>query len=390
MFYPPQVLIKRRLSPKASAGDGKKPSGSASLVLGTLSSIVGYPINGYLPMPNWCTVQPDGSVREPPKEEPRSLVTPSKDVGRGDGNESEGGDSDSEFYSGSSPEASSEAESDSESDDSNASGSESVSGSESSSESVTESESGSESESESATDDESGSSATSTEESSSDESTESSATKGEEGVGLLIMGPGVSNTGATYGASAPAPQSQDLTGLVERMSVGANREDSSSPQLETRAEGLGTLTMAGFRGPTAAQMGVRPAPSMGRVSSVSSDLSVDPEGDTSVSYPTTLLRHQAGGGLQVDYQYTRGRATSVSRPSTTLILRLTLTNHRDTPIRRIRVMAPRDKTPMDCFPEVQILAAGAATCVNLGIDFGGRTKEVRCQGGGSLSALNAR
>ena len=348
------------------------------MVLGTLSAVFGYPINGYLPLPTWCTVQPDGSVREPPKEEPRALSAPRKHSGVVKNDDNESG---SEFYSGSSPEYSSEDGSNSDPYDSAGSGSEtgSGSGSESESDSVNGSESGSESESDSATDEESGSSVTSSGESSSDESSESSVTKGEEGVGLLIMGPGTSNTGPSYGASAPAPQSQDLTGLVERMSIGADRDESSSPKLGVRTEGLGSLTMTGFRGPTSAQLGVGKAPSLGRASSVSSELSADPDGDTSVSYPSTLLRHQAGGGLQVDYQYTRGkRAIAMMRPSTTLVLRLTLTNYRDTPIRRIRVVAPRDGTHIDAFPEVQALAPEANASVDLGIDFGGRTKEVRC------------
>lgn len=368
------MLLKRRLPPNARAADAGKPPGASHLVLGTLSAVVGHPINGYLPMPDWCTAQLDGSVREPPKEEPRALAPTVGDVGRG----GKGGSSGSDFYSGSSPEFSSEDGSESDPYDS-ASGAESESSSESTSGSGTGSESGSDSESsseeESGSSGDSRSSRSNSSESSSDDSSESSSTKGEEGVGLLIMGPGATSTAATYGASAPAPHSQDLTGLVERLSV-VDREDSASPQLLAPPGGLGSLSMAGVRGPGPAQGGLGKTPSSARSSSANSDVGADPEGEANVSFPSTLLRHQAGGGLQVDYRFTRGRASSLSRPSTTLTLRLTLTNHRETPIRRIRVVAPRDGTPMEAFPELQILAAGGVFCTNLGIDFGGRSKDV--------------
>ncbi|CAM9328022.1 unnamed protein product, partial [Laminaria digitata] len=343
-----QVLLKRRLPPNARPAEAGKPSGASHLVLGTLSAVVGHPINGYLPMPGWCTVQLDGSVREPPKEEPRALASAAGDVGGKGG----GSGADSEYTSGS------------------GTGSESGSNSE---------ESSSEEESGSSGDSSRSSRSNSSESSSSDDSSSesSSSTKGEEGVGLLNLGPGATNTAATYGASAPAPHSQDLTGLVERLSV-VDREDSASPQLGAPPTGgLGSLSMAGVRGPGPAQGGLGKTQSSARSSSVGSDLGADPEGEANVSFPSTLLRHQAGGGLQVDYRFTRIRANSLSRPSTTLTLRLTLTNHRETPIRRVRVVAPRDGTPMDPFPELQILAAGGVFCTNLGIDFGGRSKDVR-------------
>lgn len=386
---PCQVLLKRRLAPTAIAGEGSKSSGASNIVLGTLSAVVGHPLNGYLPLPLWCTVQPDSSVREPPKEEPRALAASPGVGSRGMGDEGGAGD---DFYSGSSPEYSSDSEdtgsgsgSGSDSYDS-ASDSESRSDSESDSQTVSGSDSGSGSESDSGSSgDDSGSSvgsrSRSSSESSSGESTASSATKGEEGVGLLNLGPGAMNTAATsYGASAPAPHSQDLTGLVERMSV-ADREDSASPQFGGRDGGLASLSIAGVvagvGAPVAGVGGLGRTLSLGaRSASVHSDISLDPESDTSVSFPSTLLRHQAGEGLQVDYQYTRGRAGSMSRPSTTLILRLTFTNHRDTPIRCIRALAPRDGTPMDVFPDVQEVAAGAAVSAKLGIDFGGKSKEV--------------
>lgn len=316
-------------------------------------------------MPAWCSVQPDGSVREPPKEEPRSLSS----LGNG-GDKASQGDGDSDFYSGTSPEYSSEDGSDSDPYDSaSGSGSETESSSGSvSDESVSGSDS--ESESDSSSDGDSSSSNGSQSASSSGSSTAgssssgSSSTQGAEGVGLLIMGSGASNTAATYGASAPAPHPQDLTGLVERMVV-QDEEDSASSPLGSRAGSLGSLSMAG----------VRP-PSVGGGSSASSNRAMDPEGDTSASFPSTLLSHQSGGGLQVDYRYARGRASAISRPSTTLGLRLTLSNHHETPIRRIRAVAPRDGTPMEAFPEVQVLAPGAAVSTNLGIDFGGKIKEV--------------
>lgn len=363
------MLLQRPLPPITQAGDGAKSSSASHLVLGTLSAVVGHPIRGYLPMPAWCSVQPDGSVREPPKEEPRALV-PAADNGGEDNNGSE-------FYSGTSPDYSSEYDSESDPYDM-ASGSESESSYESTSGSGSGSESGSESES--LSEGESGSSvgtrSRSSSESSTGDSSESSAIEGEEEVGLLIMGSGASNTAATYGASAPAPHPQDLTGLVERISV-EDREDSASPRLGARAGGLGLLSMAGVTGPGPVLGSTGSIASMGGSSSINSEPSADQDGDTSVSFPSTLLRHQVGGGLQVEYRYTRGRVSPISRPSTVLTLRLTLSNHRETPIRRIRVVAPRDGTPMDAFSEVQVLPAGAAVSTSLGIDFGGRVKEVR-------------
>lgn len=360
------------------------------LALGSLSAVVGHPINGYLPMPDWVGVQPDGSAREPPKEEPRSLAgTSGAQIGNRTGDEGN-----NEFYSGSSsgssssssPEGSSGSGSESGEDESSPG---SVSNSESSSGS---SVSGSESESESADDDDSASSVGSRSRSSSESSSgdsETSASEGEEGVGLLIMGPGATSAAATYGASAPAPSSQDLTSLVERMSV-VDREDSASPQLDIQPDGLTSLSMAGVHGPGLLEGGNGPVDSTqgvvaatsvaGRSGLLAVGQSVRPGADTSLSFPSTLLRHQAGGGLQVDYRYTRGKTSSISRPTTTLTLRLTLSNHRETPIRRIRAVAPRDGTPMNLFPEVQSLAAGTSVETNLGLDFGGRAKEVSAAG----------
>lgn len=391
------MLLKRRLPPNAHGGEGGKSSGAAGsthLVLGTLSAVVGHPIHGYLPMPEWCSVQPDSSLREPPKEEPRALA-PSA---RSGGGKSKRGESDNDFYGGSGSESESE------------SGSESGSGSGSSPEyssdegsgsdlyeSTSTSEDGSGSESDSSESEESGSDSEETSDgeesdssagsrssasssSSSSDSSESSATKGEEGVGLLMLGPSSSANAATtttYGVSAPAPHTQDLTGLVERMTI-ADTVDSAPPQLGATPGGeLATLSTAGLRAPGAPVLGAAGrAMSLGRTSSASSVMSVDPEADTSASFPSTLLRQQTSGGLQVDYRFVRGRVSALSRPSTKLTLRLTFTNHGETPVRRIRVVAPRDGTPMEAFPEIQLLAAGAANTANLGIDFGGKAKDV--------------
>ncbi|CAM9465489.1 unnamed protein product [Scytosiphon promiscuus] len=390
-----QVILKRRLPSNAQGGQGGKPSGAAGshLVLGTLSAVVGHPIHGYLPMPDWCSVQPDSSLREPPKEEPRALAPAARSGGgksrrgqsddendfyAGSGSESESG---SESGSGSSPEYSSDDGSDSDPYDS---ASTSEEGSGSGSDSSESEESGSDSQ-ESSDGDESDSSAGSRSSASgssaSSDSSESSATKGEEGVGLLIMGPSSSANAATtttYGASAPAPHTQDLTGLVERMNV-ADAMDSA-PLHPGAAPGgeLSTLSTAGLRVPGAPVQGAAGrAMSLGRTSSASSVMSADPEGDTSASFPSTLLRQQTSGGLRVDYRFSRGRVSALSRPSTKLGLRLTFTNHGDTPVRRIRVVAPRDGTPMEAFPEIQMLAAGAVSTSNLGIDFGGKAKDVR-------------
>lgn len=400
-FSSHQVLLKRRLPP-THGGEGGKSSGAAGshMVLGTLSAIVGHPIHGYLPMPDWCSVQPDSSLREPPKEEPRALAL----APRSGGGKSRKGESDNDFYSGSGSESESESESLSGSESESGSGSSpeyssqdgsdsdpydsaspSEDGSGSGSESSESGDSGSESqetsdgeESDSSTG--SRSSASSSSSSSSSDSSKSSATKGEEGVGLLIMGPSSSTSAATtttYGASAPAPHTQDLTGLVERMNV-ADTIDSALPHLGAAPGGeLATLSTAGLRAPGVPGLGASGrAMSLGRTSSASSVMSADPEADTSGSFPSTLLRQQTSGGLKVDYRFSRARVSALSRPSTKITLRLTFNNHGETPVRRIRVVAPRDGTPMDPFPEIQMLAAGAANTANLGIDFGGKAKDV--------------
>lgn len=362
------------------AGDGQDTPAKSKLVLGTLSAIMGHRINGYLPLPDWVSVQPDGSAREPPKEEPRGLSGASRSFGA----DQKGNSSASGFYSGtsSSPDYSSGSGSESESYDSS-------SGSDSSSESTSVSMSGSESDSES-TDDDSGSSEgtrsrSSSETGSSTENDVSSTSGGEEGVGLLIMGPGATNSGPTYGASAPAPQSQDLTGLVERMAV-ADREENSSSQQGGRLNDLNSLNLTeikksssfGSTGniPSVPVVGPRTDATLRSTGSVIGRISPDADTNMTLSLPSTLLRHQAGGGLQVDYRYTRGRPNPMSRPTTVLTLRLTLTNHRTTPIRRIRAVPPRDGTPMEAFTEVQVLPAGGSIETNLEIDFGGRPKEV--------------
>eukprot|EP00903_Cladosiphon_okamuranus_P010648 g10069.t1 len=388
-----QVLLKRRPAPTVHGLQDRPPSGAGAshLVLGTLSAVVGHPINGYLPIPDWCSVQPDSSVREPPKEEPPALTTSA----RGGGGKNRKGDSESDFYSGSesesesesgsesgsSPEYSSEDGSESSSYDSASSSAaedeESGSGSSNSEESVSDSEETSDDgdDSDSSVGSRSSESSESSSDSSSGDSSDSSATRGEEGQGLLVLGPGSSATAATttYGASSPAPHTEDLTGLVERMRVAA-REDSASPQLGMSAAvggGLASLSTAGLAEPGG------PVAGLARTPSTSSVLSADPEGDTSASFPSTLLGHQASGGLEVDYRYSRGRASALSRPSTTLSLRLIFANHGETAVRRIRAVAPRDGTPMEVFPEIQMLAAGATNTATLGIDFGGKAKNVR-------------
>lgn len=352
-------------------------------MLGTLSAVVGHPINGYLPMPDWCSVQPDGSAREPPKEEPRALAT----AASSGGTKGENGGSDSDFYSGSGSESGSESGSSPEYSSEDRSESDPYDSASTSEDEDEESESGSsesgdsrsDSEGTSDDDDESESSvgsrsSRSSSTSYSGDSSESSATKGEEGLGLLIMGPGsTTNTAATttYGASAPAAYAQDLTGLVERMGI-ADRENSASPPLGASASmggGLASLSTAGLRG-TGGSI------SLGRTSSTISVLSADSERDTSASFPSTLLRHQASGGLQVDYRFSRGRVSALSRPSTNLTLRMVFINHGETPVRRIRVVAPRDGTPIEAPPEIQLLAAGATNTAKLGIDFGGKAKDV--------------
>ncbi|CAM9735029.1 unnamed protein product, partial [Hapterophycus canaliculatus] len=107
-----QVLLKRRLPPTSHRGDGGTSSAAAGshLVLGTLSAIVGHPIHGYLPMPDWCSVQPDSSLREPPKEEPRTLPPAARSGGKGNRRS----ESDGDFYSGSGSESESESGSGSE------------------------------------------------------------------------------------------------------------------------------------------------------------------------------------------------------------------------------------------------------------------------------------
>lgn len=366
-------------------------SGAPHLVLGTLSAVVGHEINGYLPMPDWVAVQPDGSVREPPKEESRALASTSRSTR--DKNDNDDDDDDSEFYSGnsSSPEPSSRSGSESTYDSRSGSESETTPGSESGSESESDStyESRSSEASQSQSSSESGSS--------SDES-ESSASQGEEGVGLLIMGSGATNSGPTYGASALAPQAQGFSGLVDNVEriVVADKEDSASAQVEARLNELKSLNMSGTQSSTLIIGGgangvVRPLTGTVPVTGAARQLAanspeegLDSDADTTFSFPSTLLRHQTSDGLQVEYQYSRGWSSSMAKPTTKLTLRLTFRNHRTSPIRRIRAIPPRDGTPMEPFSEIRVLPGGESTEANLAIDFGGRVKEVSTRHGDRL------
>ncbi|CAM9291460.1 unnamed protein product [Discosporangium mesarthrocarpum] len=341
-----QVLLRPKLPPTTESVN-LSYQGMQHFVLGSLSAVVGHRVDGYQPLPDWCTVQPDVAVRDAPQEESRT-------VDSGESNES--------FYSGSSPEESSESGSDSESEFSQTeSDSETETGSYS--ESLSEDSFGSSlSHSGSGSDSDEGSSVS-----------ESSTIPGEEGVGLLHMG------AATYGASAPAPQSEDLTGLIPSLSV-QDLDKRGSP-------GVGELTSrgAGFVPPHAALP--EPMPSNGMTQpAVGVNAHATPAGSRyglikhsgeALSFPSTLLQHEVGGGLQVDLQYKRGFSSPSTRSSTVLSMQLTFTNHGNTPIHRIRAMAPRDGTPVKGFTEIQMLGPGATVNADLSIDFGGRAKQVR-------------
>lgn len=90
---------------------------------------------------------------------------------------------------------------------------------------------------------------------------------------------------------------------------------------------------------------------------------------TVLSAPRELLRHEVGGGLAVDYCFSREDAPA----SSTCTLLLSLSNMREGPMRRIKVTtaAASDFSRLSLFPEIPVLDAGATVEVRLGVQVGG-------------------
>mmetsp|Transcript_56869 Transcript_56869/g.133332 ORF Transcript_56869/g.133332 Transcript_56869/m.133332 type:complete len:826 (+) Transcript_56869:127-2604(+) len=90
----------------------------------------------------------------------------------------------------------------------------------------------------------------------------------------------------------------------------------------------------------------------------------------------SLLHFTHGGGLSVDFCFTREKSLYSDRMST---IRLTLQNTSNNPMHNIQVGNTRLEPGMELqpFTEVTMLSAGASTKVNLYIDFGGKTKAAK-------------
>lgn len=85
-----------------------------------------------------------------------------------------------------------------------------------------------------------------------------------------------------------------------------------------------------------------------------------------LSIPRELLRHEMGGGLKVEYAFSR-EDTGGYASQTVCRLLLRLTNMRDTPIRRVKVVNADPRVLP--FEELSSLEPGATVEVRLGVDF---------------------
>ena len=85
-----------------------------------------------------------------------------------------------------------------------------------------------------------------------------------------------------------------------------------------------------------------------------------------LSISSPLTHPPTGGGLKVVYCYTR-EDTSLTSTSCTLLL--SLTNMRETGMRRIRIVAnAADHTKVTPFPEVAVIEPGATVEARLVLD----------------------
>lgn len=155
----------------------------------------------------------------------------------------------------------------------------------------------------------------------------------------------------------------DLEAYATAKTKGGNGNSSSSSSgnqhLAALIQGLGAASLGSAGG--------------GNLAPTSSSSS---SSKTIVSFPRELFRHEMAGGLKVDYAYMRGEdvtpsLSSSSSPSPTCTLLMTLTNTRDSPMRRIRIVtaSPSDYARLLPFPEIPMLDAGTAVEVRLGLDF---------------------
>jgi hypothetical protein len=333
-------------------------------------------------IPLWAEVQPDRKARDPPPVAVAAADVTRRKVGLGGsrGSASSAAAGLDAFYTDQSGPAQADAAADdsSSSDSDSSSGSSSYSGtgsgssytgsssssSGSRSRSGSGSSSGSRSRSGSSSSSSSGSSRSGSGSSSSgSERGEASEEAGGEGVSLLNL------SAATAAAAAPAPATYGVASssasniaAAAMGNSGSSHRSSSSGSLSAVTRQVQGLNLGGGTSSFAA------ATTAGAATSAMPAFSGE---QIQLSYSAVLLRPEAGGGLKVEFAYRRTplhelavttatssgantAAAAAAGTSTALTLALTLSNTRDTPIRRIKAVAPRDGTPLTGWGEVQV------------------------------------
>jgi AP-3 complex subunit beta len=328
----PSIMLRSKLPPLSVSTDAAVVGGSSGshfFDVASMSSLVGYRMPCYVDLPPWSTTEPNPTIRDPPAA---TLQQPEQAA-----------DGEREFYENE------DASSTSSYSSSSSSGSSSSSSSSGETESDSDVSSGSESESIGS---DGGGDATSTGESSSGSSGEVSSQLSEsekesdgEGIGLL---PNAEKERLTsYGASHIS--NSNVSSLIGELSL----EGMSTPP--RRAE-------------------------LGRIGSASSETPPASIADEAIyaSYAVVLMNPDHAGGMAVNAAFARGPGAAVAQGTQQELL-ITLTNCRDdrVPIRRIKAMPPRDGTLLIGWKEVQQLAPAETVQVNLRVDLGGRSKEVR-------------
>ena len=364
-----EVFLPPKLPPLTSQGPVAM-EGLPNLTISSLSWMLNHKVQGYEELPEWVTLAPDPSVRDAPKgpavEEPVGVVRGGSFGHVHDEEEEEEGEGSvgSEFYSDDEGGSSSSYSSSSE----YSSGSEGSSGSSSSSSSYSDSEeearrklgvapaaaattnavqgllpssgesSGSDSSSSSSSSSYSSGSESDDEESAS--SMEGSRRAGYDELGLLGSGRG--SAGLTPPPARRKSKAKDEGGDNSLLDLEAyatskqGRGNGEDDQLLGLMQGLGAASISGGGGG---------APGASSSSGGSSAV---------LSAPRELLRHEVGGGLAVEGCFSREDNPAAS----TCTLLLSLSNLRDTALRRIKVTPVADVGRVQTFPEITSLEAG--------------------------------
>jgi len=342
------------------------PDGSVAFQVGSLSSAVGHAARGYAELPDWPSVQPDASVREP-LPEPSTLGTANGAVGEGgEGNAKK-------FYGSGSDSSSSSSSSDSDSDSSS-------SGSSSDSDS---SGSGGNSDGKSSDSDDSSSSSSGSgsddDDSGSDSDSELMHGGANGAISESLLGASGGTGGAVYGSKLASPNlaaaqassapvsTVDLFGSGDLMSSGSS--SSSTGLMGGGGGGSGGTDWLGgggdmldglgsSAGNSSSNSGLMGGPShdpfggsdMAMASSGLANMSLGNStaaaaavslgagagvgGITGLGAVRTLLRAEMAGGLKVTYQCQRGMPPPGASPTATGVA-VTFTNTKDEPLKQV-------------------------------------------------------